>query len=100
LLQIPCAIPPTIAEQKAIAQSLSDVDALITECDRIITKKRNTKQGTMQELLTGKKRLPGLSQDEDGVVIDKKIPECYKLTNVGEIPKDWAVDFIIKYCQE
>ncbi|WP_414577232.1 restriction endonuclease subunit S [Anabaena sp. CCY 9402-a] len=53
-------IPP-LNEQKAIAQSLSDVDALITECDRIITKKRNTKQGTMQELLTGKKRLPGFS---------------------------------------
>lgn len=94
------SLPSTIEEQKAIAQSLSDVDALITECDRIITKKRNTKQGTMQQLLTGKKRLPGFSQDEDGVVIDKKIPECYKLTNVGEIPKDWAVDFIIKYCQE
>lgn len=54
-------LPPTVEEQKAIAQSLSDVDALITECDRLITKKRNTKQGTMQQLLTGKKRLPGFS---------------------------------------
>ncbi|BAY24215.1 type I restriction-modification enzyme S subunit [Calothrix sp. NIES-2100] len=61
LLQIPCVIPPTLKEQKAIAQSLSDVDALITECDRIITKKRNTKQGTMQQLLTAQKRLPGFS---------------------------------------
>lgn len=50
-----------LPEQKTIAQSLSDVDALITECDRIITKKRNAKQGTMQQLLTGKKRLPGFS---------------------------------------
>ncbi|WP_242065139.1 restriction endonuclease subunit S [Nostoc sp. FACHB-133] len=55
------SFPSTIEEQKAIAQSLSDVDALITECDRLITKKRNTKQGTMQQLLTGKKRLPGFS---------------------------------------
>ncbi|MEH1984871.1 restriction endonuclease subunit S [Nostoc sp.] len=61
LRKIPVPLPPTLEEQKAIAQSLSDVDALITECDRIITKKRNTKQGTMQQLLTGKKRLPGFS---------------------------------------
>lgn len=56
-----CIPLPPLPEQKAIAQSLDDVDALITECDRLITKKRNTKQGTMQELLTGKKRLPGFS---------------------------------------
>ncbi|MEH1796610.1 restriction endonuclease subunit S [Nostoc sp.] len=56
-----CIPLPPLPEQKAIAQSLSDVDALITECDRIIAKKRNTKQGTMQQLLTGKKRLPGFS---------------------------------------
>ncbi|MBE9238642.1 restriction endonuclease subunit S [Anabaena aphanizomenioides LEGE 00250] len=57
-LQIP--LPP-LAEQKAIAQSLSDVDNLITAIDKLITKKRNIKQGTMQELLTGKKRLPGFT---------------------------------------
>jgi type I restriction enzyme S subunit len=57
-LQLP--LPP-LAEQKAIAQSLSDVDNLITAIDKLITKKRNIKQGTMQELLTGKKRLPGFS---------------------------------------
>jgi type I restriction enzyme, S subunit len=56
-------LPPTIEEQKAIAQSLSDVDALITAIDQLITKKRNIKQGTMQQLLTGKKRLPGFSGD-------------------------------------
>ena len=61
LKNLALAFPPTVAEQKAIAQSLSDVDALITECDRILIKKRNTKQGTMQQLLTGKKRLPGFS---------------------------------------
>jgi len=57
-LQIP--LPP-LAEQKAIAHALSDVDNLITAIDQLITKKRNLKQGTMQELLTGKKRLPGFS---------------------------------------
>jgi type I restriction enzyme S subunit len=53
------ALPSTKEEQKAIAQSLSDVDTLITALDQVITKKRNIKQGTMQQVLTGKKRLPG-----------------------------------------
>lgn len=52
---------PPLREQKAIAQSLSDVDAQITALDQLITKKRNIKQSTMQQLLTGKKRLPGFS---------------------------------------
>ena len=60
LSNIIISIPP-LAEQKAIAHALSDVDNLITAIDQLITKKRNIKQGTMQELLTGKKRLPGFS---------------------------------------
>ena len=54
--QIP--LPP-LPEQQAIASALSDVDALITALERLITKKRNIKQGAMQRLLTGEKRLPG-----------------------------------------
>jgi type I restriction enzyme S subunit len=50
---------PSLHEQKAIASALSDVDALITALEQLITKKRNIKQGAMQQLLTGKKRLPG-----------------------------------------
>lgn len=57
--QIP--FPPTLAEQRAIATALSDVDALITSLGALITKRRNIKQGAMQQLLTGKKRLPGFS---------------------------------------
>jgi type I restriction enzyme S subunit len=52
-------LPPTLAEQQAIAEALSDVDALISALDRLITKKRAIKQGAMQELLTGRRRLPG-----------------------------------------
>ena len=52
---------PTKAEQEAIAEALSDADALIESLEQLITKKRQIKQGTMQELLTGKKRLPGFS---------------------------------------
>ena len=50
---------PPLPEQKAIAEALSDVDDLITALDKKIAKKRLIKQGAMQELLTGKKRLPG-----------------------------------------
>lgn len=57
-MQIPL---PRKAEQTAIAVALSDADALISSLERLIAKKRNIKQGAMQELLTGKKRLPGFS---------------------------------------
>ena len=55
------AIPPTKVEQEAIAEALSDADALIESLDQLIAKKRQIKQGAMQELLTGKRRLPGFS---------------------------------------
>jgi type I restriction enzyme S subunit len=58
LAKIP--LPPK-AEQEAIAEALSDADALIESLEQLITKKRQIKQGAMQELLTGKKRLPGFS---------------------------------------
>lgn len=54
-------LPPNKAEQEAIAEVLSDSDALIASLDQLITKKRQIKQGAMQELLTGKRRLPGFS---------------------------------------
>jgi len=53
--------PPSKAEQEAIAGALSDVDALIESIERLFAKKRHLKQGAMQELLTGKKRLLGFS---------------------------------------
>lgn len=56
------ALPPTIAEQSAIATALSDVDALLSAQDALIGKKRDIKQAAMQELLTGKRRLPGFGE--------------------------------------
>jgi len=50
---------PPIKEQRAIATALSDVDALLEALDRLIAKKRNIKQATMQQLLTAQTRLPG-----------------------------------------
>jgi type I restriction enzyme, S subunit len=55
------ALPPTEAEQHAIAAALSDVDALLGGLDRLIAKKRDLKQAAMQQLLTGQTRLPGFS---------------------------------------
>ena len=55
-------IPP-LPEQKAIAKALSDVDDLIAALDKKIAKKRLIKQGAMQQLLTGKTRLPGFTDE-------------------------------------
>jgi len=54
LQQLIIPIPPTLAEQTAIATALSDADGLITSLEKLIAKKRNIKQGAMQELLRPK----------------------------------------------
>ena len=59
LIEIPC--PPQVSEQRAIAEALSDVDGLLNALEALIAKKRAIKQATMQQLLTGKTRLPGFS---------------------------------------
>ena len=61
LQSIEVIIPADIIEQTAIAGALSDVDSLISSLQKLIEKKKAIKQGAMQELLTGKKRLPGFS---------------------------------------
>ncbi|MCX6583346.1 MAG: restriction endonuclease subunit S [Candidatus Aminicenantes bacterium] len=79
---------PPLPEQEAIASGLSDVDALITALDRLIVKKRNIKQGAMQQLLTGQKRLPGFVGKWEEKTLGE-IGECiigltYKPENVKE----------------
>lgn len=74
LSSITIPLPP-LPEQQAIASALSDVDALITVLEQLITKKRNIKQGAMQQLLTGKKRLPGFSGEW----------EVKKIKQLGEV---------------
>jgi type I restriction enzyme S subunit len=59
LRSYPLFLPATQEEQRAIATALGDFDALLKELDRLITKKRDIKQATMQQLLTGQTRLPG-----------------------------------------
>ena len=52
---------PPLSEQRAIAEALSDVDGLLAALEALIAKKRAIKQAAMQQLLTGKSRLPGFS---------------------------------------
>lgn len=71
---------PPLPEQQRIAKVLSDVDSLISTTEKLIQKKKNIKQGTMQNLLTGKKRLPGFAKSTN-----------YKQSELGLIPEDWEV---------
>jgi type I restriction enzyme, S subunit len=57
-IEVPMPVPPG-PEQRAIAEALSDVDALLGALDRLSAKKRDLKQAAMQQLLTGQTRLPG-----------------------------------------
>jgi type I restriction enzyme S subunit len=56
-------LPSTKREQEKISEALSDMDALIDSLEQLLAKKREVEQGAMQELLTGKKRLPGFCGD-------------------------------------
>lgn len=56
-------IVPKAPEQKKIVDALSDVDALVVDLEKLIRKKKNIRQGTMQRVLTGKNRLQGFSSE-------------------------------------
>lgn len=63
---------PPLPEQKAIAEALSDMDALLAAMTKLIEKKHAIKQGAMQQLLTGKKRLAGFT----GKWVEKRLGDC------------------------
>jgi len=69
LKDLEIALPPA-PEQRAIAEALSDVDALIGVLDQLIAKKRDLKQAAMQQLLTGQTRLPGFHGEWEVVKAD------------------------------
>ncbi len=62
LCEMPVRLPP-LGQQRAIATSLSDVDGLIGSLEALLVKKRAIKQAAMQQLLTGRTRLPGFSEE-------------------------------------
>jgi type I restriction enzyme S subunit len=74
--QYPIVVPP-LPEQRAIATVLSDTDALIESLDRLISKKRDVKQATMQQLLTGKTRLPGFSGEWEVKQLGEVLTICH-----------------------
>lgn len=55
-------IKPPLPEQRVIASVLADADELNATLERLIAKKESIRQGVMQQLLTGKTRLPGFDQ--------------------------------------
>jgi type I restriction enzyme S subunit len=71
--------PANLTEQTAIATALSDTDALIAALDKKIAKKQQIKQGAMQQLLTGKKRLPGFS----GEWVEKELKKISSMNSGG-----------------
>lgn len=109
-------IPPTISEQKAIATVLSDIDDLIANLDKLISKKKAIKQGAMQQLLTpphkGGKRLSGYTGEWEFLTIES-VADCLDNLRVplngeqrgkmnGDIPYcgangvvDYVNDFVI-----
>lgn len=76
---------PGVREQQKIATALSDTGALISELEKLIEKKQAIKTATMQQLLTGKTRLPEFALREDGT------PKGYKDSELGQIPEDWEL---------
>jgi type I restriction enzyme S subunit len=75
LLAMPIPYPDG-DEQRAIAEALSDVDELLGELDRLIIKTRHLKQAAIEQLLTGKQRLPGFSGEWEV----KRLGECLSST--------------------
>jgi type I restriction enzyme, S subunit len=80
LKRINVPFPPP-AEQRAIAEALSDADGLLGGLERLIAKKRDLKQAAMQQLLTGQTRLPGFR--EQNASLDRSV--------FGEFPRDWKL---------
>ncbi|OAV01343.1 MULTISPECIES: restriction endonuclease subunit S [Moraxella] len=91
LSEFKISIPKSTAEQTAIATALSDTDALITELEKLLAKKQAIKTATMQQLLTGKTRLPEFAHRADGT------PKGSLKTEWGDIPEDWEVVALGEY---
>ncbi|WP_439147480.1 restriction endonuclease subunit S [Vibrio sp.] len=85
-------VKPSREEQTAIANALSDVDALLAELEKLIAKKQAIKNATMQRLLTGKTRLSQFATYAEGEKQGQL--KSTKLSELGEIPEDWDVDKI------
>ncbi len=95
---------PEMKEQAAIAEALSDVDSLISSLQKLIEKKKAIKQGAMQELLTGKRRLPGFCGEWDEAsfadLFDFLSTNAFtrdQMTDTGTIQNIHYGDILMKY---
>ena len=79
--KFPIPLPPTKTEQTAIATALNDADALISQLEKLIAKKRAIKQGAMQELLKPK----------EGWEV-KKLGESFEITAGGDYKREFSSD--------
>ena len=86
---------PPIHEQQAIAEALSDADALIEALEQLIAKKRLIKQGVMQELLTGRRRLAGFSGEWKSIELKTIVTQF--IVPMRDKPKKFSGD--IPWCR-
>jgi type I restriction enzyme S subunit len=98
VLACPVIVPRSQDEQRAIAMALEDVDGLLDVQEQLIVKKCDLKQAVMQQLLTGKRRLPGF--DRTGGKLKQTelggIPEDWDITEVGELTRSHKQGFYTK----
>ena len=94
----PIVLPPTKAEQTAIAEALNDADALIAELEKLIAKKKAIKQGAMQELLKPKegwevKKLGEIADIDKGEQLNRETlsdRDTYPVFNGGISPSGYT----------
>ncbi|MFQ1787543.1 restriction endonuclease subunit S [Aeromonas veronii] len=79
------AVPKSKEEAKKITSALDATEALIVSLEQLIAKKQAIKTAAMQQLLTGRTRLPQFALRPDGT------PKGYKSSELGKIPEDWEV---------
>lgn len=84
LAEYTVALPPNKTEQEAIASALGDADALIESLERLIAKKRDLKQGAMQELLSARRRLPGFTGEWE----EKRLDSLFDFGKGVSAPRD------------
>jgi type I restriction enzyme S subunit len=97
LKKVRIPLPPTKGEQEVIAEVLSNADALIENLGRLIVKKRLLKKGVMEQLLTGKRRLPGFKGEWQTLRVEDVItkffcgpsPTCEERNIIGN--SEWGV---------
>ncbi len=87
-----CIPIPSFTEQTLIATALADIDNLISSIDTLIIKKQGIKQWAMQQLLTGKKRLPGFTGERE----ERKLGDIVnfykgKWLSKGKLSKNWKI---------